>query len=195
MSRLLTLSGQPMLDILSTPLHTPSYLVTCLGLLRVRPHPPAAYIGYSPVLVPNSLVPSTPGALTWLPLQLMDRDPLHDSVLDDAADDGEASEESSTTPMTRAERSDPTPPPVGLGPFGPPVPTPVGLFMPSGPPAPMPFSREVAQQTTLSLLGGRGERSSASAAGTGVGVPNAVHLGPLTGWQRQLALQSSSSCT
>ena len=64
-----------MLDILSTPLHTPSYLVTCLGLLRVRPHPPAAYIGYSPVLVPNSLVPSTPGALTWLPLQLMDRDP------------------------------------------------------------------------------------------------------------------------
>ena len=53
----------------------------------------------------------------------------------------------------------------------------------------MPFSREVAQQTTLSLLGGRGERSSASAAGTSVGVPHAAHLGPLTGWQRQLALQ------
>ena len=97
--------------------------------------------------------------------------------------------------MTRAERSDPTPPPVGLGPFGPPVPTPVGLFMPSGPPAPMPFSREVAQQTTLSLLGSR-----ENAALLLLQVPALVFRmlstsGPSRDGNGSLPCRSSSSCT
>ena len=66
MPRLLRLSEQPMLDNLSTPLRSSSHPVTCLGLLRVRPHLPAVYIRCSPVLVLSSLVPSSPGALTWL---------------------------------------------------------------------------------------------------------------------------------
>ena len=81
----------------------------------------------------------------------MDRDPLHDSALEEAeADEHSSGEDSSTTPMTRAERDDTSRPPVGPGPHGPPVPTPIwSPFMPSGLPAPMPFSMEVAVQTSL----------------------------------------------
>ena len=50
------------------------------------------------VLCTRHLSPPLLGPLT------MDRDPLHDSVLDAAAADAEASDASSATPMTRAER-------------------------------------------------------------------------------------------
>ena len=63
--------------------------------------------------------------------------------------------------------------------------------MPSGPPVPMPFSREVAVQTSLSHLGARRTEAaaSASAASASTSAPEADQIMPLTGWQRQVALQ------
>ena len=118
----------------------------------------------------------------------MDRDPLHDSVLAEAEESMEASDASSDTPMTRAERADATPLPAGPGPFGPPVPTPALLFTASGPPAPLPYSQEVATQTTLRMLRTHGTASAGTSA-SGPQAPTAAHMGPLTGWQRDLALQ------
>ena len=123
----------------------------------------------------------------------MDRDPLHDSALEEAeADEHSSGEDSSTTPMTRAERDDTSRPPVGPGPHGPPVPTPIwSPFMPSGLPAPMPFSMEVAVQTSLHHLGTRRTEAAASAptASANTSAPGADQVMPLTGWQRQMALQ------
>eukprot|EP00439_Symbiodinium_sp_Y106_P030146 s9603_g3.t1 len=92
--------------------------------------------------------------------------------------------------MTRAERADSTPPPTGPGPHGPPIPTPVQLFMASGPPAPLPYSQEVATQTTLRLLrSSRHTTSAGTSASTGSSLPPpTAHMEPLTGWQRDLAL-------
>ena len=126
-----------------------------------------------------------PGGTAWL---IMDRDPLHDSVLAEAGESMEASDASSDTPMTRAERADATPLPAGPGPFGPPVPTPALLFTTSGPPAPLPYSQEVATQTTLRMLRTHGTASTGTSA-SGPPAPAAAHMGPLTGWQRDLALQ------
>ena len=112
----------------------------------------------------------------------MDRD----SILDAAEADAEASDASSATPMTRAERADGIPPPTGAGPHGPPIPTPVQLFMASGPPAPVPYSQEVATQTSLRLL--RSSRHTTSASTGNSLPPPTAHTEPLTGWQRDLAL-------
>ena len=119
----------------------------------------------------------------------MDRDPLHDSILDATGADAEASDASSATPMTRAERADGTPPPTGPGPHGPPI-TPVQLFMASGPPAPLPYSQEVATQTTLRLLrSSRHTTSAGMSANTESSLPPpTAHTEPLARWQRDLAL-------
>ena len=149
-------------------------------LIRVVPYLPNPCLKSSAVLrLPE------PGDTAWL---IMDRDPLHDSVLAEAEESMEASDASSDTPMTRAERADDTPPPAGPGPFGPPVPTPAQLFMASGPPAPLPYSREMATQTALRMLRTHGTASTGTTA-SGPQAPTAAHTGPLTGWQRDLALQ------
>ena len=148
--------------------------------IRVRPYLPSLCLKRRAALrLPD------PGGTAWL---IMDRDPLHDSVLAEAGESMEASDASSDTPMTRAERADATPLPAGPGPFGPPVPTPALLFTTSGPPAPLPYSQEVATQTTLRMLRTHGTASTGTSA-SGPPAPAAAHMGPLTGWQRDLALQ------
>ena len=137
--------------------HAPLPLKLSFRLIGVRPCLPCIRLRGSAVLC----LPGSGGPTALLGPSTMDRDPLHDSILDATGADAEASDASSATPMTRAERADGTPPPTGPGPHGPPIPTPVQLFMASGPPAPLPYSQEVATQTTLRLL--RSSRHTTSA--------------------------------
>ena len=166
--------------------HAPLPLKLSFRLIGVRPCLPCIrHRGSAALCLPGSGGPTaSPGPST------MDRDPLHDSILDAAEADAEASDASSATPMTRAERADGMPPPTGPGPHGPPIPTPVQLFMASGPPAPLPYSQEVATQTSLRLLrSSRHTTSAGTSASTGSSLPPpTAHTEPLTGWQRDLAL-------
>ena len=81
-------------------MHAPLPLTLSFRLIGVRPCLPCISLRSSAVL----RLPGSGGPTALLGQLTMDRDPLHDSILDDAEADAEASDASSATPSVQTTR-------------------------------------------------------------------------------------------